>query len=32
MIAEFEMEIPDLSFLVSLDDNIRPELDFEAAW
>ncbi len=30
--GEFEMEVPDLFFLVSVDDNIRLELDFIAAW
>ena len=30
--GEFEMEVPDLFFIVSLEDNIRLELDFTAAW
>lgn len=30
--GEFEMEVPDLFFIVSLEDNIRLELDFVAAW
>lgn len=30
--GEFEMEVPDLFFIVSLEDNIRLELDFVAGW
>ena len=30
--GEFEMEVPDLFFLISVDDNIRLELDFVAGW
>lgn len=30
--GEFEMEVPDLWFIVSLEDNIRLELEFVAAW
>ncbi len=30
--GEFEMEVPDLFFIVSLEDNIRLELDFVAEW
>ena len=30
--GEFEMEVPDLWFIVSLEDNIRLELDFVAGW
>lgn len=30
--SEFEMEVPDLFFIVSLEDNIRLELDFVAEW
>ena len=30
--GEFEMEVPDLFFIVSLEDNIRLELDFIAGW
>ncbi len=30
--GEFEMEVPDLWFIVSLEDNIRLELEFVAGW
>ena len=30
--GEFEMEVPELFFLISIDDNIRLELDFVAGW
>ena len=30
--GEFEMEVPVLNFLLSVDDNIRLELDFVAEW
>ncbi|MCY4575057.1 MAG: YceI family protein [Chloroflexi bacterium] len=30
--GEFEMEVPDLFFIISLEDNIRLELDFVAGW
>ena len=30
--GEFEMEVPELFFLISIDDNIRLELDFVAEW
>ena len=30
--GEFEMEVPDLFFLLSVDDNIRLELDFVASY